>query len=213
MEQSFLGYALDEWESEVGTFCALLIFPLQYWFMTAIILSVNKWFNAHTVMKSDYFRVSFAPKQIFLFIKPTIAEFIVWFFFFWGQFFLSKERKNPGIECFSLKRKNPFLNYCLGKCPFVHDRVHDRVLWLCLVPLRTAFIEGISSKWFLLGSRESSLECIGLIIAKAGVNFCIQYSWTYKPLLILFLLEVRKPHCFHNLPKLWPTPKVYPLLG
>ena len=36
----------------------LLMFPHQYWFMNAIILLVDQWFNACTVVKSGNFRVS-----------------------------------------------------------------------------------------------------------------------------------------------------------
>lgn len=62
----FLGYALDEWESEVGTFCALLVLSPSILIHDSYhFVSKQMVFNAHTVMKSEHFRVSFGPKQIF----------------------------------------------------------------------------------------------------------------------------------------------------
>ena len=84
-------------------------------------------------------------------------------------------------------------------------------VWLLFVPLRSAFLTEMSARWFPLASRESSLECPGiLIIAKVtGKRTPFNNFWTQGPFLIVFPLEVRKPHYFHSISESWATPKAY----
>lgn len=65
---------------KVGTFAALLTFSHQYWFMNAIILSVDKWFNAYIVEIVGILECLvgldwIGPNQSSLFIEPTIILF------------------------------------------------------------------------------------------------------------------------------------------
>ena len=48
---------LDKWNKKVVTFAALSMFPHQYWFIKATILSVYQQFKAQIVMRSWIFRV------------------------------------------------------------------------------------------------------------------------------------------------------------
>ena len=69
----------------------LLMFSHQYWFISAIILSVNQRFNACTVMRNENFRIShrtelvFGLNQSFLFLSNQQFEFLNLLLFFWGQ--------------------------------------------------------------------------------------------------------------------------------
>lgn len=81
-------------------------------------------------------------------------------------------------------------------------------IMLLLVLLRATCLAEMSTRWFSLASTESNLECPSiLVIAKVvGKSVPSNSSWTAK---ILFLLKVRRSHCFHNIPKSWATLKAY----
>lgn len=82
-------------------------------------------------------------------------------------------------------------------------------IWLLLVPLREAFVVEIWARWLLLASKELSLECPQILIIAKMAGKCIASSnyQMAEQFLSLFLLEVKKPHCLHNIPKLRFTAK------
>ena len=146
---------------EAGNFAGLLMFPHQYWFRTAVILSVDQWFNACTVVRIGDLRVSsrtgllFDPNQSFL--------------------FLSNQQLLNFLFCFSFSEANCQATLSsFSKFSFGEISVWTMTeVWLLLVPLKTTFLAKISARWFPLASRESSLECsrISIIAKAAGIAF------------------------------------------
>ena len=60
-------------------FVALLVFPQRYFFMNAIILSVDHWFNACTIIRNGNLNIS---HQISLLFNLNQSGVVVFFFFF-----------------------------------------------------------------------------------------------------------------------------------
>lgn len=81
-------------------------------------------------------------------------------------------------------------------------------VWLLLVTLRSVFLIEMSARWFTLAFIESSLECPGILIIKvAGESIAFNNFQAQGPFLIVFPVEVRKPHYFHNISKSWAIQK------
>ena len=75
-------------------------------------------------------------------------------------------------------------------------------VWLLLVTLRSVFLIEMSARQFTLAFMESSLECPGILIIKvAGESITFNNFQAQGPFLIVFPVEVRKPHYFHNISK------------
>ena len=121
--------------SEVDTFCDLVNVSPQYWFMNAVILSVDQWFNACTVFRSGNFRVVgrtgllFGPNQSFL--------------------FLSKQQLFNFQSCFSFPEANCWASLAsFSKLSFGEIALWTVTeVWLLLVPLRATFPAEISARW------------------------------------------------------------------
>lgn len=128
-------------------FLALLTFCHQFWFMNVIILSVEKWFNACTVVKGGNFRVS--VRIVLLFSpSPKLSFSIKWVI--------------VGFKsCFSFSEVN-YLAFICSFSELSSGEIFFWIMtgvWLLLIPLKVAFLVEISVKWFLLASAKSSLEC------------------------------------------------------
>ena len=135
------------------------MFPHQWWVMKAIILLADQWFNACMVVRSGNFRVSgrtgllFGSNQSFLFLSNQ------WLLNFQSCFSFSEASWWAFLASFS---KLSFGDKSLWTMPEV---------WLPWIPLWAAFLAEVSARWFPLASRESSLECPGiLIIAKEQIK-------------------------------------------
>ena len=53
-------------------FCGYMEVSNQYWFMYAIVLSVDQWFNEFTVVSSEKFRISGRPDCYLIQTKPLL---------------------------------------------------------------------------------------------------------------------------------------------
>ena len=147
-------------------------------------------------MRSGNFRVSSRTwlivglsQDFLLFIKLTIVEFPILFFsFFRANWWVSVA--NFSIVLLGEIFLGPWQR--LGYSLFFQDST------LC---------ESIS-KVISLSCRMSSLEGLRILrITKVVVKS--KASSNLGILLILFQMEVRKPHCFCNIPKSQATPKTY----
>lgn len=159
-------------------------------------LWIDQSFTACVVVSSGNFRVSgrtrmlFGLNQRFLFFSNKNCVFSILFFLFWGQ-----------LLGFSSQLPNPTIFGEISLWIMTE-------IWLLLVPLRAAFLTEMSAKWFSLASRESSLECPGILIIKvAGESIAFNNFQAQGPFLIVFPVEVRKPHYFHNISKSWAIQK------
>ena len=145
---------------------ALLLFSHQYWFMKAIILLVDQWLIASTMVRIENLRVSgraellFSPNQSFFFLSSQqLLSFQSCFCFFWGH-------------CWASLASFPKLSFREISLSTMTE------VWRLLVPLSVAFLAEMSARWFPLASRESSLECPGILIAKvAGKSIASNNSW------------------------------------
>lgn len=171
-------------------FVAFLIVPLQCWFINALILSVGQWFNARTVLRSGNFRAYgwtgflFDPMQSFLFLSnQQLLNFQFYFSF-------------PDANCWaSLARFSQLSFGELSLWPY--KRFH-----CCCLLLRKEFLAEVSARRFPFSFQRVKFRMPWDLNSSENVA-----SWAYGRFLILFQLEVRKPCCFHNIPKSWTNPK------
>ena len=124
--------------------------------MNAIIFSVDQWFNECVVVRSGNVRVSsrtglsFGPNQGFLFLSNQRLLNFQSFFFSFSE-----------ANCWASLAGFSTLSFGeISLCTVTE-------VWLLLVLLSAVFLAEMLAKWFPLPSRESSLECPGMLtIAK-----------------------------------------------
>ena len=168
IQTDFPGLYFRQWDSEIGTFCGLINVSHQYWFLKAIILSVNQWFNACTVVRSGNFRASSRTGSLF---RPN-KNFL----------FLSNQQLLNFQSCFSFSEANCWASLAhFYKLSFGEISLCTMTeFWLLLVPLGTTFLMEMSARWSPLASRESSLECPRILIIgnTASKSIASSNSWT-----------------------------------
>ena len=138
--------------------------------MKAIILLVDQWLIACTMVRTENLRVSgrmgllFGPNHNFLFLSSQqLLSFQSCFCFSWGHRWAS-------LASFP---KLSFREITLLTMTEV---------WRLLVPLMVALLAEMSARWFPLASRGSSLECPGILIAilECEVKWALERITTKK---------------------------------